>query len=310
MGLTLIEAAKQLPKGEDLRRAVIEIYASTTDVLRVLAFDDIQGNALRYNQEHTLPSVGFRGINGSWTPSTGVLNPVVEHLTIAGGEVDIDTFIVNTQGPAMRASQENMKIKGLSHAWGHKFIKGDATTTPEEIDGLQRRIVGNQLITAGATGGGAQLTLTKLDEAIDACVDPTHMLMAKAMRRRLTTAARTYTVGGFVTYGKDEFGRPLTMYNDLPILLADRNNDVYATLAFDEACSGGGTNTGTSIYIMSFMDGMIQGIQNGTMRVGDLGEVQDSPVFRTRLEWYAGMAIYHGKSVVRLYSIGNTAIAA
>src|SRR4051812_38115870 len=113
MALTLIEAAK-LHSGDALRQSIIEIYASSSDILRVLPFENIAGNALRYNREETLPGVGFRGINEGYTESVGVLNPQVEPLVIAGGDLDVDKFILDTMGQDQRATHEAMKLKALS----------------------------------------------------------------------------------------------------------------------------------------------------------------------------------------------------
>ena len=75
MALTLIEAAKRT---DDLvRQAIIELYASSSEVLRVLPFEDIQGNALRYNREETLPGIGFRGpsLAAIWTLTSSLSTP-------------------------------------------------------------------------------------------------------------------------------------------------------------------------------------------------------------------------------------------
>jgi len=166
MALTLIEAAK-LETGDTLRSAIIEMYAGSSDVLMTLPFTNIQGNALKYNRETTMPGVGFRGVNESYTPSTGVLNQLVETLAISGGELDVDTFIVQTMGMDQRAVQEQMKIRAIALSWTRNFIKGDSLIEPRQFDGLQKRIIGGQLIPAGNTANGTPLSLAKLDEAID-----------------------------------------------------------------------------------------------------------------------------------------------
>lgn len=308
MALTLLEAAK-LHTGDDLRATVIEIYAEASDILRVLPFEEISGNALKYNQEDTLPGIGFRGLNEGYTESTGVINPVTESLFIAGGDLDVDKFLTDTMGMDQRAVQEAMKVKALAHKWSYTFIKGDSVSNPKEFDGLQIRITGTQKIQAGTTANGTPLSLAKMDEAIDAVDQPTHLIMSKAMRRRFTTAARNQSVGGHVSFDKDEFGRPVTKYNDLPILLADGNGSVFPTLAFDEAATSG-TATATSIYVVSFQSQMCSGIQNGTPSVRDLGELQTKPSWRTRVEWYAGISIWHPRAVARLWSISDAAITA
>ena len=308
MALTLLEAAK-LETGDAYRSGVIELYAGSSDILSYLPFDDIVGNALKYNREGSLPGVGFRGVNEAYTPSTGVLNPMTEALVIAGGDLDVDKFIIDTMGMKQRSSQEAMKIRALSLAWTRKFIKGDTASDPREFDGLQTRVTGDQIISAGTTAGGAALSLGVLDAAIDQTLNPTHLVMSKAMARKFSAAARSTTVGGYITYDKNGFGKRVMMYNDLPILTVDLDNEQTAILPFSEAASSGGS-TATSIYVVSFTSEGLQGIQNGSISVRDLGELQTAPVFRTRVEWYNGMAIYNGRAVTRVKFIGDLAIVA
>lgn len=308
MALTLLEAAK-LNTGDVIKNAIIELYAGSSDILMNLPFENIAGNAMKYNREGSLPGVGFRGVNEAYTASTGILNPITEALVIAGGDLDVDKFIVDTMGANQRSVQEAMKVRALSLSWTQKFIKGDTASDPREFDGLQTRITGSQIISAGTTADGAALSLAKLDEAIDQTLNPTHLIMNKTMARRLTQAARTYTVGGFITYDKDAFGRRVTMYNDLPILLVDLDATQTAILGFTEASSSGNA-TSTSIYVVSMGDGMLTGLQNGGVSVRDLGELQTAPVYRTRVEWYNGIAVMNGRAATRLKFIGDRAVVA
>jgi hypothetical protein len=57
-------------------------------------------------------------------------------------------------------------------------------------------------------------------------------------------------------------------------------------------------------------DASLQGIQNGVVDVRDLGELETKPVFRTRVEWYNGIALYKARAVARLQGIKNAAIVA
>jgi hypothetical protein len=309
MALTLVEAAK-LNSGDVIRSSIIEMFARQSDILQVLPFENISGNALKYNREEALPGIGFRGVNEAFSESTGVLNPIVESLTIAGGDLDVDRFIVQTQGSAQRSTHEALKVKSLADTWTTKFIKGSNGDEPREFDGLQVRLTGTQLMAAGSTANGDALSLLKLDELIDRTDNPTHLLMSKSMRRRLTQAARNTAVGGFITYGVDAFGRQITKYNDIPILVAYSGNGGTEPIAFDEANPGGGTATGTSIYALSMGSGRLVGIQNGTMDVRDLGELDEKPVWRTRVEWYSAIAMYHGRAAARLWGISDAAVVA
>ena len=308
MAVTLVEASKST--NDPVQSAVIEMYARSSSVLENLPFDNIQGNALKYNREETLPGVGFRGVNESYTESTGIINPQVEPLVIAGGDLDVDKFILDTMGMGQRSVQEEMKVKALALAWTKAFIKGDQVSDPREFDGLQTRLTGDQLVEAGSTNGGDALSLAKLDELIDAVDEPTHVMMNKAMRRRLTTAARSSSIGGYITWDLDAFGRKIAFYGELPILIIDKDNTDTDILPFLEVGSGGSTATATSIYCVSFMAGKCQGIQNKTIEGRDLGELQTKPAMRTRVEWYSGVAMYHGRAAARLRGISNAAVTA
>jgi len=37
--------------------------------------------------------------------------------------------------------------------------------------------------------------------------------------------------------------------------------------------------------------------------VRDLGEIDEKPVFRTRIEWYCGMAVFHPRAAARLKGV-------
>lgn len=307
MALTLVEAAKKFT-GDSVRSAIVELFAKSHPLLAVLPLENITGNARKYTREETLPGIAFRGVNEAYAESVGVLNPQVESLVIAGGDLDVDKFIVDTMGTDSRATHEAMKVKKLAHQIGHKFIKGDSETTAKEFDGLQKRLTGSQRVDAGSASGGDALSLAKLDELIDAVDDPTHLLLSKAMRRRLTQSSRNTSVGGFITFEQDAFGRRQEIYAGLPLIVMDGNKQDNTTLDFDEANPGGGSNVGTSIYCVALREGQMTGMQNGDMDVRDLGELDTKPVLRTRVEWYVGMVIYDPFAAARLRGIKDAAI--
>jgi len=311
MALTLIESAKlALGRDETLKATVMELYAKASDLMQYIPFENIPGRAQTFNREQILPTVGFRGVNEAYSEGSGTVDQVTENLAIAGGDLDVDAFLIKTGGADMRGPQEAMKIKALSLSLTKTMVKGDVATTPKEFDGLQVRCIGNQRVVAGTTAGGDALTLTKLDELIDTVDEPTHLLMNKTMRRRMSAAARLTTVGGYITYDLDAFGRRVTRYNDLPILVADKDNNYDDIMPFTETGLDGTTAVSTSIYALSFAENGVVGLQNGAMDVRDMGEIDTKPVFRTRIEWYMGMAILRARAAARLYSITNAVVAA
>lgn len=301
--VTLLQASEQALGNDEVKRSgIIELFARP-DILRVIPFQDIQGAAYAYIQEGQLPGVAFRGINESYTTSTGVINPQVERLRIVGGDLDVDNALLKTHGPGIRSSQETMKVKALALYLAGKVINGDSEADPREFDGLRKRITGSQLFPAGASAGGDALSLSVLDDAIDAVDGATHLIMSKKMRNLLSNASTNTSVTGFITWDKDEFGKRVALYNDLPILVTDYDDANEQVIDFNEACPGGGADEGTSIYVVNIGEEGVVGLQNGMMEVRDLGEIDSAPVLRTRIEWLVSMAVMSGRAAARVWGI-------
>jgi hypothetical protein len=305
--LTLHEAAKLVDT--DLKRqAIIEMFAGSTDLMAAMPLMDIPGNSYSYAQEAKLPSVGFRGYNEGYDASIGVVNPQSETLRIAGGELDVDTALVKTHGEGVRTRHEAMQVKAMGAKITAAFINGDSSDGVS-FDGLRVRVNGYQLLPANEATPNASgaLSLATLDEAIDRVDNPTHIIMSKRLRNLLSQASKDKDVGGNLTFSKDDFGRRVGFYNDLPILITEDDEQGNRIIDFNEVGPDANANT-QSLYVVSLGDGKIIGLQNGIMDVRDLGEIDAKPVYRTRVEWLVAMAVMHGKAVSRVWGITNAAV--
>lgn len=315
--ITLLEAAKAAFSGGEMKRSgIIATFARTSAWLANVPFRSIPGNSYAYNQEGVLPGVAFRGINEAYTASAGIINPAAEALRVAGGDLTVDSALVKMFGSEVRTTHETLKAKALSASITNKLIKGDSATDPREFDGLQARVStsGNQFVSAGTTDAGDALSLFKLDQLIGKVAGPNKQLwLNKTMIQRLTQAGRTYTVGGFIMWTPDMFGRQIPTYNGVPLVEPYPENDGTEPLAFDENGDLGGTPAGTSatsVYCVSLGDGYFSGIQNGVMEVRDLGEDTESPHLTTRVEWLVSIVIEHPRAVARYGGISNAAVVA
>lgn len=154
------------------------------------------------------------------------------------------------------------------------------------------------------SGGSDALSMRDLDLAIQAVENPTHLLMAKAMKVNIQAYLRNSAAIAMV---KDEFGRLVTTYNGLPIIEADTLGTVSGLeqIGFNE-----NNDSTTSIYVLSLTDMGMYMVQSGGVDVRDLGEQDSKPVHRTRVEWYCNIVDAHPRCVARLYNIANfTAVA-
>jgi hypothetical protein len=110
---------------------------------------------------------------------------------------------------------------------------------------------------------------------------------------------------------KDEFGQRIARYNNLEIVPMEAADGSDSILAFAEAASSGSA-TAASMYIVSMGPGRLMGIEvpGGiqSTRLGNAeGQLETRPGRGFRVEWYPGLALYHGRAVTRIRHIGNLA---
>jgi hypothetical protein len=303
MALTLLEAAKLVQ--DPLKRGVIEIFPRVSPVLERLPFFNVNGQAYKYNQEETLPGIAFRGINESYTESTGIVNPQVEALYVLGGISSVDRALVKTQGNVnnLRSVYDSMKAKAAALEYTKKFFKGDNSTDPNEFDGLENRLTGDQVIDQGSTSGGDALTLDKIDELLDAVQGGADVLfMNKTLRRKVNSLVRA--AGQAIETVSDVFGRQLMAYAGVPIAVIEQDKDGNEILPFTEDNPGGGSAASSSIYAVRFgVAEYVSGLQAGDMDVEDLG--LNRTMYETLIEWICGLGVFHPKAAARLKGIKN-----
>lgn len=294
MSLTLLEAQKHARTPQELA-VVTELAAGP--LLQNLPFRNIEGNGLFWRREEALPDVGFRNYNGSLAESYAETSQQSESLKLFGGDIKVDRAIVELEGAQAKAYQIQARVRAMRLAWEALFIKGDSNQSPSEFDGLAARIQSGSS-QYFANGGGA-LDLDKLDEAIDnvdAQGGRKFLVMSKSARRHLSKHARA---NGQIDISRNEFGYQQLSYAGIPVLELDRDHKNVAILD--------STPSAQDIYVVSFGNDHLTGIQNGGVSVRELGESFDQPQMVTRVEWYVGMALINGRAAARLAGVDATA---
>ncbi len=309
MAITLLESVKGTK--DHLRSGVIKIIVETSPILEYIKMKTINSSAYRYMIEAALPNVAFRGVNATWTRSSGVINPQAEFLSIMGGEITVDNFQINTEGNIydLKAKQYELFSRAMAINFSQAFFEGDTNIDPVSFDGLRRRITGNQLLVAGTPDGG-DLTLSWFDQLLDTVIgDSTgkHVFLNKTLRRRITYLVRNASGSAVIDVGQDEFGRQSTKYAGVPLHVVERSDDASTILDFDETV--GATNVCASVYVVRFgNEDYVFGIQGqgGDIQVKDFGEITTEPSHLGRCEWYVSIVTTHPRSASRGYGIKNT----
>jgi hypothetical protein len=320
MAVSLAQAATL--SQNDLQRGVIETFVQLSPVLDRLPLMSIEGNAFAYNTEGTLPGVAFRNVNEAYTESTGVVNQATESLVIMGGDADVDRFIVQTRGNLndQRAVQTRLKVKASSYRFQDAFFNNDVAAGGEAakgFDGLKKRLTGAQVIAGGTNGINVvgngttdpHVFLDKLDELLGLVpgIGPDNGAIYANSFILPKVRSATRRIGGTEIIQEDLTRKRILTYNGIPLL--DPGDNLAGTKILPQTETQGASSVASSIYAVKFgedeNDGGVTGLTNGGVMVDDLGFLQSQPVYRTRIEFYCGLALFAGKAAARLTGILN-----
>ena len=300
MAHTLIEYAKTTQ--DQVLAGIIETFALTSPIMDALPFQDIQGNALSYNQESALPGIGFRKLNEGYTESTGVLLPATEKIKIIGGDMDTDKALIKMFGLERRAYDINSQAKALALKFTKEFFDGDEVADEECFNGINKRLASNQLIYADGVGTtSAELTKNQLMQLIDACDEkPDLLVWGKAFARQVDAL---YDDSNILTTDKNQWGQRIQLFDGIPIGIVDKDHQGSAILGFDETVGVSGAVCASAYAFKFGANQYVSGLQNGAPEGTDFKEISSSPVWRYRLEWLIGVAMFHPRCASRLCGV-------
>jgi hypothetical protein len=313
--ITITEYAKSLAM-EDIRRPPIEMFARSTDVFGAMPFEGLKGSVFVYYRQAVLTTPAFRAINEGSSSGHGAITPLQENTAIIDHDIDVDRAIVDRHGPERRNYEEQMGMTAFGQLWATTVIKGDRSTNSRLFNGLQVRANKySRTIHNSASSGGAALSLANLDRAINAVNNPSHIIAPYQSRPLWIQAARNTTLSGFVMQefnvsGDKGVGGLKASYAGLPFLWGYPKDDHPYMLDFNEVASGGGSAVTASLYVVSFGEGRLRGLNLRPMESRDIGLLQDGKTYRTHLNWDVGMVDEHKYCISRLDSWTNAAIVA
>lgn len=318
---TLPEYAKTV--AVEKSRAVMELFPEESDILGVMPYKNAPGGRYGYFREGSLPNnMGFRAINETPSEGYGVINDLTEQCFPIAGNIDVDRVLINRHGMERRSTEERMSIKRKAKVLTDTFMNGDNASNPKEYTGIKNRLraVGSgassvdgsnydsRVIANSQSSGGGALSLAMLDLAISLVENPTHILLPKKLRDRFPAAVRDAGVGGVYTNDTEDLGRRVARYQGLPMLIGYGITPFGAFLPFNEVAYGGGSAVTASIYILSFGETGVCGLETSPMQVTDIGLMENGVHYRTNIEHDTGMCIESPYAGMRLSSVTDAAI--
>lgn len=315
---TLVELSKI--ETDPGRKSVIDTLLMESNIMEMVPWETIGALSTNIVRMGTLPSVGFRKINASFSVGTAALEQKVENISLMGGFFDTDKAIVRAKNVSVspRAIVQIMMTKAIAYKFNDRFINGNPESNPEEFKGMEQRV--DDVVAEGYTGqevnvAGGSVTegilnssaislnfLNKFDQAMYQIKghSPDFALMNSKVLLAIRSLLRKERL---LDTTKDFFDRTIDVYGNTRLIdigvKADQTTEV---LPLTETKGGGSTES--SIYFVKFGIGeFLWGIQEYPLEVEDKGLLEGAPIYRTEMDWPLGLAVADPYSICRLFGI-------
>lgn len=231
--ITLAEA--KVGMADKVDQNVIDTFRRSSLLLDKLVFDNAispgtGGSTLTYGyiQLLTPSTAAVRTINSEYTAGEAKRTEKTSKAVVMGGKFQIDRVLIGTSGAVDElAFQAEQKIKATSNYFNNLTINGSKGTTGTGVlntfDGLDKLLTGTETeITSQidvSTSALMDSNYNGLLDEVDAFLStldgkPSMLLMNNEMLTKMRAAARR---AGYYSRSRDEFGRYVEAYNDIPM---------------------------------------------------------------------------------------------
>jgi len=295
LGTTLPEYAKL--SNDVMKQGIIETILKDAPLLTLLPWVEILGNALTYNRELTLPTAEWHAVNDDWTTSPAVtFTQKSATLAILGQNADVDNYVKQTRSNIndIETAIIELTAKSIRNELEDKLLYGNNTTDPNQFDGLIEQIdtgTASDQVVATAAGGATAFTMEMVDQLIDAVKGgkPHVLLMSRRSRRKLAALARA--AGNNLEHDNAQFGFMVEYYGGIPIHVSDFIKDIHTVAGSVETAFSGSTSS--TIYALQLGEDALCGLTGpGGLEIVKIGDMETKDATRTRIKWYASLALF------------------
>lgn len=232
--ITLAEA--KVGMADKVDQNVVDTFRRSSYLLDKLVFDNAispgtGGSTLSYGyiQLKTPSTAAVRTINSEYTAGEAKREEKTSKAIIMGGKFQIDRVLIGTSGAVDElAFQAEEKIKATSNEFHNLVINGNSASSGSGVlntfDGLDKILTGTEteitsavdVSTSAKMDAGYNALLDEVDAFLTKLADkPTILLMNEDLLTKMRSAARR---AGYHKSERDEFGRVVEYYNDIPMV--------------------------------------------------------------------------------------------
>ncbi len=317
MTMTIADYAKQ--EVQPLKKYVLENFLRYSDLMSLVPMKKVDSLTVVVTRINTLPSVGSRKINGTYTESTGSLEQVTEGVYALGGEIKYDRVFEmvknNIEDPVK--THTDMKVRALAFQFNDNLINGDHSVDTDVPEGLNKRIASylpsRQSISIGtafdvtASAANMHKFVDYLHDALDLAglrnapmIKPKRGDKQPAKTGALLVNRATYLgVGrvlrrlGLLETTQDAYGREFKSFDGVPMIDVGLKGDKTTEIITNTV---GASSNETRIFFVRFGDDAFTGMQLNEpspydpIKAGEGAGNTTGPQKIKRIDWWYGFA--------------------
>ena len=233
MAITLAEA--KVGMADKVDQKVVDTFRRSSLLLDKLVFDNAispgtGGSTLTYGyiQLKTPSTAAVRQINSEYTAGEAKREEKTTKAVVMGGKFQIDRVLIGTAGAVDElAFQTEQKVKATANYFNNLVINGNKSSSGTGVlntfDGLDKLLTGTETEITSAVDVSTEALMNANYNALLDEVDgflsaldgkPSMLLMNNKMLSKMRSAARR---AGYYSKTRDEFGRQVETYNDIPM---------------------------------------------------------------------------------------------
>ena len=233
MAITLAEA--KVGMADKVDQKVVDTFRRSSLLLDKLVFDNAispgtGGSTLTYGyiQLKTPSTAAVRQINSEYTAGEAKREEKTTKAVVMGGKFQIDRVLIGTAGAVDElAFQTEQKVKATANYFNNLVINGNKASSGTGVlntfDGLDKLLTGTEteitstvdVSTEALMNANYNALLDEVDGFLSALDGkPSMLLMNNKMLSKMRSAARR---AGYYSKTRDEFGRQVETYNDIPM---------------------------------------------------------------------------------------------
>ncbi len=231
--ITLAEA--KVGMADKVDQKVVDTFRRSSLLLDKLVFDNAispgtGGSTLTYGyiQLKTPSTAAVRQINSEYTAGEAKREEKTTKAVVMGGKFQIDRVLIGTAGAVDElAFQTEQKVKATANYFNNLVINGNKASSGTGVlntfDGLDKLLTGTETEITSAVDVSTEALMNANYNALLDEVDgflstldgkPSMLLMNNKMLSKMRSAARR---AGYYSKSRDEFGRTVETYNDIPM---------------------------------------------------------------------------------------------